>query len=573
VFQATKEQQVILDAELVPLKVIACAGSGKTATAVRRLAEVRRRMGTSRGYAVLLSYSNVAVNTFRKEYTGVAAKYGDLSKRVVICTVDSFITNNILAPHGANVMNCSCRPFLVHGRERFLENSSFSVFDGSRPLRIIDVELRCLGGASWEFVNAKSGRPLPEDNAIKAVKALGRTGAYTHVLGRFWAMLALDQVERQAEILARRYPHILIDEAQDIGSLHGQTLMLLEKVGSVLALVGDPNQAIYEFADADGSFLTGFKVPGHGLDQPITENRRSVSQVVEAANKVAGALSTAIRTAPGRKHGSYFLRYDPDKLPDLVTTFSKILADNQYAHAEAAILARGTSLAYQLSGGRDSFGQGATKLFAEAAVNRDVRRDIALAFERALDGMLRLLEVADNGLRARVASGQRDTTARTLRRCVWKFLRDSTAGVPAASLASDKWHAELKKRLPAVLTEIEASCGLVKRKSWAMNVTTKQLGTAPLFRETLVVAKGQDIRVSTVHRVKGESIQAVLYFTNSKSLNSVLAGTVDEEGRIGYVAVTRAADLLILAIPKATGKGKVGALMQKGFVEWVDGHG
>jgi superfamily I DNA/RNA helicase len=71
-YTATKEQQDILDADLVPLKVIACAGSGKTATAVRRLVEVRRRMGQSRGYAVLLSYSNVAVDTFRSEYAAVA---------------------------------------------------------------------------------------------------------------------------------------------------------------------------------------------------------------------------------------------------------------------------------------------------------------------------------------------------------------------------------------------------------------------------------------------------------------------------------------------------------------------
>lgn len=178
VFQATKEQQAVLNAELVPLKVIACAGSGKTATAVRRLVELRRRMGTSRGYAVLLSYSNVAVETFRKEYAEVAATYGELSDRVLICTVDSFITNNILAPHAAQVMNCSCRPFLVHGRERFLENPSFSVFDGKRPVSISDVDLRSTKPGKWEFVNADSGQPLPNNNAIKAMKALGKIGAY-----------------------------------------------------------------------------------------------------------------------------------------------------------------------------------------------------------------------------------------------------------------------------------------------------------------------------------------------------------------------------------------------------------
>ena len=76
--------------------------------------------------------------------------------------------------------------------------------------------------------------------------------------------------------------------------------------------------------------------------------------------------------------------------------------------------------------------------------------------------------------------------------------------------------------------------------------------------------------MSTVHKVKGESIPAVLYVTNGKSLNSLVAGAVDEEGRIGYVAVTRAGDLLIVAIPSATPPAKVNALVKMGLLEWTD---
>lgn len=570
-FKATDEQRVVLDAELVPLKVVACAGSGKTATAVRRLLEVRRRMGRSRGYAVLLSYSNVAVDTFRQQYALEASKHGDLSDRVLICTVDSFITNNILAPHAAQVMGCTCRPYLAHGRERFLENKAFSVFDGDRPVSIGDVDLRSVGGGKWDFVNRKTEQVLPDNNAIKAINALGKTGAYTHTLGRFWALLTLISAPRIADVLATRFPHILVDEAQDVGSLHGQILMHLADAGTVLALVGDPNQAIFEFADADGTFLKAFAVPDHGVEQPITENRRSVSQIVNLANRVAGgAESKPIRMPPERRHGAYYLRYEPSKLGILVTTFSGILEHNKFLPGEAAILARSKTLAFQLGGGKDGFGQGATRLFAEAAVNRDVIGDVAIAFERALDAMLRLLDTDDNRLRSAAASGERGTVAATLRRCVWRFLRDSAVGVPCAKLPADEWHSALKKRLPTVLLEIQAACGFAIRKSWGMNVTTKELGTAPLFEEDLVGQRGKDIRVSTVHKVKGESIPAVLYVTNGKSLNSLVAGAVDEEGRIGYVAVTRAGDLLIVAIPRATPLVKVQALKKMGLLEWTD---
>ncbi|MFS2036992.1 UvrD-helicase domain-containing protein [Polaromonas sp. CT11-55] len=567
-YLATPEQQAILDAELVSLKVIACAGSGKTATAVRRLVEVRRRMGASRGYAVLLSYSNVAVETFRTQYTAVAAKYPGLSTRVHICTMDSFITNNILLPHAAQVMDCACRPFLVHGRERFLENPAYSVFDGKRPVAITSVDLRTTGPGLWEFINSDSKQVLPKPNAVKAVKALAKVGAYTHALGRFWVMVTLRKQARLCDILATRYPHILIDEAQDIGSLHGASLELLQKSGSVLAVVGDSNQAIYEFADADGSFLKGFALPAGGRQLPLTENRRSVSQIIAVANRIAAPVCKPIREAPARTHGSFYLKYEATKIQNLVSVFSQILRAHEYKTSEATILARGASLAYQLKGGKDAFGQGATRLFAEAAVSRDVRGDIATAFERTLDATFRLVEVGDAILRAKVVSGERGDGAQNLRRLIWGFLRNRVAGVPASTLSGDQWHAQLKARLPAFLATLSTECGLATRKSWAMNVTAKEISAAPLFEEDLAVGEGQDIRVSTVHKVKGESIPAVLYVTNSKSLNSLLGGTGDEEGRIGYVAITRAADLLILAVPKTIDKAKVTALEQRGFIEW-----
>lgn len=568
-FVATKEQQAILDADLVPVKVIACAGSGKTATAVRRLVEVRCRMGSSRGYAVLLSYSNVAVDIFRREYRQVAGKYSNISGRVLISTVDSFIANNILLPHGAAVMGCSCRPFLVHGRERFLENKAFNVFDGTRPVPITKVDLRSVGHDSWEFFNTDSRQPLPEGNAIKAANSLAKTGAYTHAMGRMWALSALTNVDGLAAILAKRYPHILIDEAQDIGSLHGDTLLQLEAAGSVLGLVGDPNQAIYEFADADGSFLKEFKLPVHGLNQPLTENRRSVSQVVAVSNRIGNVASTCIRAVPKRKHGSYFIKYDPNRLQDLIATFETILDENDYPRENVAILARGTSLSYQLGGGKGSFGQGATKLFVEAAVKRDMHGDIAAAFELTLDGMLRLVETSDNGIRLKVLSGQREPIVRSLRKQVWKFLRDEPTGIPHASLAGDKWHAELKKRLPAVLGSIQSICGMSPRKSWGMNVTVKELGREPLLQESLIAHTAQSIRISTVHKTKGESIAAVLYVTNTKSLNSLLRGTVNEEGRIAYVAITRASDLLVLAVQNSITTAKLVSLKKIGFVEWA----
>jgi hypothetical protein len=65
----------------------------------------------------------------------------------------------------------------------------------------------------------------------------------------------------------------------------------------------------------------------------------------------------------------------------------------------------------------------------------------------------------------------------------------------------------------------------------------------------LAVDVGAIFRTSTVHKVKGESLEAVLYVAQKGHVRALLNGTGTEEGRIGCVALTRARDLFVLAVP------------------------
>ena len=84
------EQQAVVDAPMVPLCILACAGSGKTKTAVHRLVQMRRNLGDSRGRVALLSFSNVAINTFREGHDELAngLPSGTGRSRVDIDTLD-----------------------------------------------------------------------------------------------------------------------------------------------------------------------------------------------------------------------------------------------------------------------------------------------------------------------------------------------------------------------------------------------------------------------------------------------------------------------------------------------------
>ena len=133
----TPEQQSIVDAPMVPLCVIACAGSGKTKTAVHRVAQMRRNLGAARGRVALLSFSNVAVDTFRKAYGDLASTLpaNAARSRVDIDTLDGFITTHIIRPHGHRTMKSPRAAFLVTGDEKFLEGFTFSTSSFPRSIK------------------------------------------------------------------------------------------------------------------------------------------------------------------------------------------------------------------------------------------------------------------------------------------------------------------------------------------------------------------------------------------------------------------------------------------------------
>lgn len=167
------------------MSVIACAGSGKTFTAVRRLAHIRRCLGDHRGRVALLSFSNIAVETFRREYQALAV--GSLKipshQRVEIDTLDGFITTNILRPHAHRTMGCTTTPFLLSGSESFLLGKDYRFWvesprTGNYPVPQAHIHRVVIGpsGAGTDFFYQNSGMLTRINNGPKAAAALGKLG-------------------------------------------------------------------------------------------------------------------------------------------------------------------------------------------------------------------------------------------------------------------------------------------------------------------------------------------------------------------------------------------------------------
>lgn len=567
-FVASDEQRSIIEAELAPQCVIACPGSGKTATAVRRLLEIRRRLGFSRCYAALLSHSNVAVDTFQTEFERLTLEAPGLSPRVSIDTVDGFITHYVLRPHAARTMGAPRTPFLVYGTEPFL--ASCRIFNGNFPQPIADLRMAYRDAGSLDCGLWQSGKLIQIDQqvALRAIRRLGGMGAYTHELGRYWAIETLLRDERLLAALCRRFPHVLVDEAQDIGPLQGTFLELLTHGGAQVSLIGDPNQGIYDFAGADGQFLRDYAQGGAAIFQ-LTQNRRSIPAIVDVANLLVGTTSRATREAGHRQHGAHYLVYDEANVDALVSAFITMLREHGYQTSEAVVVCRANATVDKLTGRTSRLGQAATEQFAHAAILRDRAGDMRMAFDACIRAVLRLLDPAPQTLRLELMQPSAKGDAHTLRRLLWKFLRNPEDGLPDAGLRGRSgWQPALKERVASLLRQVEATTAYRGSNTWRNSLTTAALDDTPLWEPDLVDVDRRGLRMDTVHKVKGEGIPVVLYVARTQDITQLLAGGTTELGRIGYVAVTRARDWLLVAVPRTARRTLLDKMEAAGIQRW-----
>ncbi|HQW80945.1 MAG TPA: ATP-dependent helicase [Pseudomonadota bacterium] len=565
------EQLQIIGSPLAPMSVIACAGSGKTFTAVRRLAQMRRQLGNNRGRVALLSFSNVAVNTFKQEYRQLTleAPVGSCHDRVEIDTLDSFITSNVLRPHAYRTMGAQQAAFLVMGGEAFLNGFKFNT--DTYPREITTMQLGVDNGEFYfYYADNDKARRLNTVYASGIVSRLGRIGAYTHNLGRYWCHRTLADQPAILRAFAHRYPHILIDEAQDIGSAHEAIVEQLIGAGCQISLIGDPNQGIYEFAGANGAFLTRYGQRPEVNALSLTRNYRSVPAILDLANRLSTRADTADRAAPSTTHGAFFVPYRNADREKLVAAFQTSVAALDLKPSRSAVLCRARDMADRLAGNRGAPGQGTVKSLAQAAIIRDHKRDFLGAYKLAATSIVGLLADPPQGLVARITQPSHYPDDQLLRRLVWTFTRNPDSGLPAATLPGDThWHPQLLERTKVLLAAIERDHGLASADNLGNKLSRRGLTNAPLIAAAdLVVENDQTrIRVDTVHQAKGESLDAVLYMANREHVDALLAGVGTEVGRIGYVAVTRARNLLWLGVPANALDDLRPKLLACGFLE------
>ena len=550
----TDQQKDAIFADELEFLLRASPGSGKTWTSCRRFIWRAANWPYPVGGLALLSFTNAAIREF-KTATIEIGRRDLLSDPNYIGTFDSFVERYILGPFGHLLTGTNKRPKLFSGpRPGDRKNSKLSVWLDGKAKRKLQIP-------AWEIVpyfednklrfktsHAFGNQHL--DNADGPVHELLSLGFYTHDQRVFWACKLLFKRPHIAEVLARRFPEIIVDEAQDSNAWLLVLLNHLRDKGAKITLVGDPDQCIYEFAMADATSLPRLKEKWSIPEKPLSKSFRCNDQIAAAVRSVGGnSQFSGCGDGMSDCHTAFVVKETSAAFADSMRVLQRLVDQEAMSLISSAVVCRGHDQLDSICGERNYTKlQGKAKKLATAAFLRDSRHDFRGAF-KIVERILREL-TGDDPLWERIDVDPDSLDSMTLALAIWRFVKDQEQ-LPSISLLGEQWIASVRKCLANLIDEIGLQCDAKLGHHIKATGLAKEKKSLPLFEP---VNEFPAVRQDTIHQVKGESIDAVLVIGSAKFWNSVVKAVVDnestEERRLAYVAMTRARHQLVVGLPE-----------------------
>ncbi|MBQ9918549.1 MAG: ATP-dependent helicase [Microbacterium sp.] len=338
---------------------------------------------------------------------------------------------------------------------------------------------------------------------------------------------------RVAAAVREQYRHFTVDEYQDVSPLQNRLLELWLGDRRDLCVVGDASQTIYSFTGADARYLLEFdRTHEDARVVRLERNYRSTAAVLAVANDL-------MRGRPGALE---LVAAEPQDAP--VPTVRAY--DDEEAEAEGVAAA----IAAAVRGGTDP-------------------RDIAVLYRSHAQSAVLLSALAKQSLAATVLGGRKFFDLPEVRQALMALRAASVAPLDTGFLAT------VRDVLRSVgLTDEPPTAGGALRDAWEARAALLRLAEeAPegtdlrSFTDDLQArAKDQHepatrtVTLATLHAAKGLEWDHVHLVGVSEGLLPISYAqtfeAVDEERRLAYVGVTRAARTLSVSWSRGRGRSE-----------------
>ena len=402
--------------------------------------------------------------------------------------------------------------------------------------------------------------------------------------------LHLFQIEPRAlALMQAAYRFVMADEFQDTSLTQFKLLDQIVQVHRNLAVVGDPNQAVYIWTGADPDLLMQFpRQYPEARVFPLEQNHRSTRVVVDLSNALAAPLNTGLKSWTANADGPAARLYEAldesDEARYVAAEIRRLIDGRQVEHpGQVAVLYR-TNLQARIvslhlrAAGLPFYVRSETDLFLQPEV-RDLVAYLRLAhcptdgqaLARVIDTPPRRLGTVEQALRRRpvpvteLAAWAHKRAGPAARRAVENFLefvadlhRDTHGAQPSDVLEAILERTGYRGWLEAEKDGRHKGLQAVDDLRTVIRISaTPDLGTWLVDMhlgqvDGPVEARSHAVTLTTIHSAKGAEwpVVFVVGFEEGLLPHGHPAGGVarveSEERRLAYVALSRTQVLLYL---------------------------
>jgi hypothetical protein len=517
--------------------LLACPGSGKTKTGVRRF--LHRCAAVDPRGVVYLSFTNVAVEEAqRRARASNAILFGYPN---IVSTLDAFFRAYIFAPFiGSELQADVPEPRIVDDLEPLPKDltadNALKLWDlADYPIPCWNVKSVRRGNESIAFkalLGYNRWLDIPDQRASEVAtmkrKLLLRGFATYNDLTMWCAVICASATLRVPEILASRFRELIVDEAQDTSALQQYVLERLQRGGVQVSYIGDPEQCVYQFNDANPQYLAALKAAGGRDVWSLKTNYRATDKLVEVVNTHFGVSMEADRICQHLSRGAFTFVGD---VATAIDRFEAQIRKAELPEDDSATIVKANDTLRTISGGTDTGDLAAGVRFAIEAwqSERAGRFSVAAAEAR------KFLGATISG--ANVRDGRRSEW----KELGWSFIREWFPEPGAESCS--QWI----ERLRSAVRDFAGAYGL--QPVSLLNTVLQKKGLPDGNARQFLVRQPPNTRASTIHGVKGESISSVLVWGSLRDHAQWLSLQNSEAKSVIYVAFTRASDLLMVGCP------------------------
>jgi DNA helicase-2/ATP-dependent DNA helicase PcrA len=388
-----------------------------------------------------------------------------------------------------------------------------------------------------------------------------KSGLITHTDSHYLAALILRHPKfgkAISQLVARRFPVILVDELQDTGWFLGHALLELLRVPSVTGfLVGDPDQAIYEFGGARPTIFNDVGNLNGAVCYTMTKTHRCPKRIAAISSALSDSGSIVSSRDDAEEGQAIMIVHEMTKAT-LDEKLSVHLAEACQENESLAIIARRVVTIRGLMGG---------------SAGNDFKG--ASHAGRRLDNAMRLFCSGQSSMASRIVAKELSWLVLKNESPTNEELRDNNIDIREWKNAlytilqsvccyydEENWNSWLK-RVQKVIRDSAVKFNWEENKrELSGRFRSSEEGDA---KRISAVASNTNagIRnmaiIKTIHQVKGDEFDCVVLFVPKPHSKNAPCPSEEwwptsssEERRIAFVAASRAKKTLIMCVHRNT---------------------